>query len=140
MHSEASKTVNNRDSLRTQLVDSMADRFGRSMAESVFQCELWPVLEAAMKAGELLVHRATVPQVQVSESIISWLTLTISKIEHVLLVESTVSRAQVIGMLKQLAVSGGEALKDAKSVNESAEDLLTRQRRLTQGSPKTTAR
>ena len=53
--------MNNRDSLRTQLIESMTGRFGDKLAESVFQCDIWPVLSAAMDAGELLVARNKVP-------------------------------------------------------------------------------
>lgn len=108
--------MNNRDSLRAQLIEAMTERLGAPMAESVFQLDLWPVLEAAMKSGELLVHRATVPQKPVAECITSWLIQCVSVIERIKAQEHTVSKATALKTLYLLAVSAEEACHDAKAV------------------------
>lgn len=110
-------TVNNQASLRIQLIAAMEHRFGKQLAESVFQCDIWPVLEAAMKAGELLVHRNTGPvQKPVSDALTSWLEVvhwTVSKIKAV---EPTVSKRELLKFVYDLDDQCTIALGEARMV------------------------
>lgn len=112
-------TVNNQDSLRVQLIAAMEERLGKQLAASVFQHDLWPVLEAAMKAGELLVHRNTGPvQKPVHEAITSWLEVvgwTVSKIKAV---EPTVSKRELLDFVYDLDGQCKIALGEARMVAE----------------------
>ena len=113
MYAEAAK-VNNPDNLKKQLIDAMAPRLGQLLAESVFQCDLWPVLQAAMKAGDLLVARNTEPQKPVADAIQGWLEGVITVVARVKQDEKTISRAQVLKILFDLDKVAQQALTDAK--------------------------
>jgi hypothetical protein len=108
--------MNNSDSLKKQLIDAMAPRLGQLMAESVFQCDLWPVLQASMKAGELLVARNTVEQKPVADAILGWLEGVLIVVNRVKADEKTISRAQVLKILFDLERVAQQALTDAKAL------------------------
>lgn len=108
--------MNNPDSLRKQLIEAMAQRLGGPLAESVFQHDLWPVLQAAMSAGELLVARNITPQIPVAEAIQGWLEGVIKVVARVRADEKTISRASVLKILFDLERIAQQALKDAKAI------------------------
>lgn len=110
-------SVNDKDSLKEQIIASMADRLGRKMAESVFQCDIWPVLDAAMTAGELLVARNTQPTKTVPEAVEEWLEGTIAIIDKALKCKDEMSRGECITMIKQLNHSAKLALREIKIKN-----------------------
>lgn len=120
-------TVNNRDSLRTQLIDALV-KSGRTqtMSEAMYDGYLWPVLERAMEAGELLVHRNTGPvQKPVHEAITSWLEVvgwTVSKIKAV---EPTVSKRDLLKFVYDLDEQCKVALAEAKTVAETPSSART---------------
>ena len=111
--------MNNRDSLRTQLIESMTGRFGDKLAESVFQCDIWPVLSAAMDAGELLVARNTTPQKPVHRALTEWLEGCLTVVGKIKANEFTVSRKELLKVLYQLSDGAAHALKDAKMVEKN---------------------
>lgn len=106
------------ESLKTQLIVAMEGRFGHELAKSVFEHDLWPVLDAAMTAGELLVARNTIPQKPVHEAITIWLEATCVVIKAMLQDEYTVSRAELIKAMYQLLDGAQRALVEAQSVKE----------------------
>jgi|GEM_PF-3791001 len=108
--------MNNRDSLRVQLIDAMKARFGDKLAESVFQHDIWPVLSAAMDAGELLVARNTVPQKPVHEAVVSWLEACCGVITLVHQNEPTASKRELLNVLYQLEEGATRAIADARAI------------------------
>ena len=111
--------MNNRDSLRVQLIDAMKPRFGDKLAESVFQHDIWPVLSAAMDAGELLVARNTTPQKPVHRALTEWLEGCLTVVGKIKTNEFTVSRKELLNVLYQLSDGASQALKDAKMVEKN---------------------
>ena len=109
-------SLNNRDSLRQQIIEAMTHRLGANLAESVFTLDLWPILEAAMQAGELLVARKTIEQKPIADGIIIWLMQCLSTIEVIKAGEAQISRRRALDTLYQLAVSAEQAVSDAKAV------------------------
>lgn len=118
--------MNNQDSLRKQIIDAMAE-FGRreygwsedtivAYVDDMFDVAIMPVLEAAMKAGVLLVHRATVPQKPVPDAIMQWLESCLHIVATVRPLEPTVSKRELLNMLYQLEKGAAEAVKDAKAI------------------------
>lgn len=103
-------------SLREQLILAMTQRLGSALAESIFQHDLWPVLDSAMTAGELLVARNTVPQKPVHTAITTWLEGCLAKVHMVHDEEATVSKRQLLYVLYQLQDGAARALADAKAV------------------------
>lgn len=110
----------NQDSLREQIIESMRGytlsydaRF--IMADEMFDMAIMPVLERAMKAGELLLHRATEPVPQVSDAIVTWL-------EGCLKVIATIHRTKDVtaqehmAVLAQLEDGATRALADARAL------------------------
>lgn len=110
--------MNNPDSLKKQFIDAMSDRLGEKLAESLFEHDLWPVLKASMAAGELLVARNTVPQKPVHEAIKIWLEGCVAVVGRMRSNEATVSKAEALKTLYQLALSADQALKDASLIGE----------------------
>jgi hypothetical protein len=108
--------MNNPESLRTQLIDAMAPRLERPLATSVFDHDLWPVLQAAMKAGELLVARNTVEQKPVADAILGWLEGVLTVVARVKQDEKIISRAQCLKILFDLERIAQRALTDAKAL------------------------
>ena len=109
--------MNNSESLRTQLIMSMQDYVSdQRKAEELFDKALWPVLKAAMKAGELLVARNTVEQKPVSDAILGWLEGVLIVVNRVKADEKTISRAQVLKILFDLERVAQQALTDAKAL------------------------
>lgn len=116
-------TVNqNRDSLRIQIIAAMnqyalqkgwADRSFEFNAE-MFEEAIFPVLDAAMKAGELLMHRATTPVLPVSDGIMVWLEQVTAMIADLHTREDTVSRRTLLNALYQFEESANMALADAR--------------------------
>lgn len=106
------------DSLRQQLIAAMAPRLGEPLAQSVFNVDLWPVLDAAMAAGELLVHRNTGPvQKPVHEAITAWLEVVGWTVQKVKAEEHTVSKAILLNLLYDLDTQCQVALSEAKMVS-----------------------
>lgn len=106
--------MNDRGSLKEQLIASLEQRLGRLMAESVFQRDIWPVLDAAMTAGELLVSRNTQPTVSVPEAVQTWLEGVLKVVAEVRAVEATVSKRELLTLLYKLEMNGAKALADIK--------------------------
>lgn len=109
---------NNRESLRAQLIEAMTGRLGPQLAESVFTHDLWPVLDAAMTAGELLVDRNTVAPKPIDEAIVDWLKESLGIIKNVHQFEGYISKKRALKLLFQLEASAYVALRDAEAVNE----------------------
>lgn len=109
--------LNHAESLRAQLIDAMCFKLGRNAAERLFDTALWPVLESAMKAGELLVHRNTGPvQKPVHEAITAWLGVVNYTVMRVKAEEPTVSKAELLKLLYDLDENCQRALAEAKMV------------------------
>lgn len=110
--------MNNPDSLRKQLIDAMISQDGvlPSAAERIFDIALWPVLDAAMKAGELLVARNTTPQIPVADAIQGWLEGVITVVGRVRQDEKIISKAQLLKILFDLEAIAQRALTDAKAL------------------------
>lgn len=109
------------DSLRQQLIDAMKDYgIGASPCspELVFEKALWPVLDKAIEAGELLVHRNTGPvQKPVHEAITAWLEVVGWTVQKVKAEEHTVSKAILLKLLYDLDTQCQVALSEAKMVS-----------------------
>jgi hypothetical protein len=112
----------NRDSLRAQITAAMdayastrgwADRSAEFNTE-MFDQAIMPVLDAAMKAGELLLHRATKPQLPVSDSIKLWLEMTCASIIGLRAAEKTVGRRELLETLYHIHDSAEVALGDVR--------------------------
>ena len=110
--------MNNHHSLEKQLIDAMTQRLGGPLAESVFKHDLWPVLDAAMTAGELLLSRATTPPKPVDEALELWLTQTVARLETIQTYIHTASKAQLIKMLNDIRSSAENALSDTKAITQ----------------------
>lgn len=108
--------MNNPDSLRVQLIAAMAPRLQQPLAESVFDHDLWPVLQAAMKAGELLVARNTGPQIPVADAIQGWLEGVLIVVTRVREDEKIISKAKLLKILFDLERIAQRALTDAKAL------------------------
>lgn len=111
----------NQDSLRQQIIEAMEGLDAMNVSdespspEQYFDIAIMPVLDAAMKAGELLLHRATTPVPQVPDVIVIWL-------EGCLKVINTIHRAkgvtaeELMGVLAQLEDGASRALADARAL------------------------
>ena len=75
-----------------------------------------PVLDAAMKAGELLLHRATTPQKPVPEAIIEWLEGSERVIAQLRDREATVSKRELLDALYRFEESIAKALGDSRAL------------------------
>ena len=116
----------NQDSLRKQIIDSMSrfdtqdGRFkadlGECYIEQIFDCAIMPVLDAAMKAGELLLHRATTPQKPVAEAIMDWLDECCAMTNKLHGLEDTASRRELLRIIYQLEENAIKALADARRI------------------------
>ena len=115
----------NQDSLRKQIIDVMnkytiakrwADRTPEFNAE-IFDNAIMPVLTAAMKAGELLLHRATTPQKPVAEAIMDWLDACCSMTAKLHGLEDTASKRELLRIIYQLEENAIKALADARKIN-----------------------
>jgi hypothetical protein len=109
--------MNNPESLKKQLIDAMSGRLGLGVAESVFNHDLWPVLEAAMKAGELLVSRNTQEQIPVAAAIKGWLEGCVTVMARIREDEHTVSKRQLLRVLFELDAVAQQALKDSETIS-----------------------
>lgn len=112
--------MNNRDDLRTQIIESMKlycdkYKFYTFNERMMFDEAIMPVLDAAMKAGELLVHRATEPQKPTAEKIMEWLEGSCHSIAMVRDQEATLSKRQLLKVLYILEENGLKALADARA-------------------------
>lgn len=115
--------VNNRDSLRTQIIDAIRKsefwdmyRTENVDPDTMFDEAIMPVLDAAMKAGELLMHRATTPQLPVRDAIYVWLEGTCASMERMQAEADTLSRREMLQLLSHIASSANIALADAKNL------------------------
>lgn len=102
------------DGLRTQLLDAMYTRLGSTLATEVFDCDLWPVLEKAIEAGELLVWRNTQPVVPVPEAITTWLKAVVNKIDGMRPFMTRMSRKEALNLIIQLHDQAKKALEDSQ--------------------------
>jgi len=109
--------LNNPESLKTQLIEAMTERLGAPLAQSVFEHDLWPVLEAAMKAGELLVSRNTQEQIPVASAIKGWLEGCITVVAKVREDEAIVSRRTLLKILFEMDEVAQQALKDSETIS-----------------------
>jgi len=113
--------MNNLDSLRAQIIESMKVycykyKFYTLNEQMMFDGAIMPVLDAAMKAGELLVHRATTPQKPVSDAILEWLDGCCSVVAKMRAQEATVSKRELLRVLYQLDEGAGAAAAEARSL------------------------
>jgi len=125
-----SNKMNNRDSLRTQIIEAMRAydiKLGRNdwSMDDIFDEAIMPVLDAAMKAGELLMHRATTPQLPVNDSIMAWLQGCCAVIAGIHLEEHTVSKRELLKVLYQLEAGANTAVAEARSVNQNTTASVT---------------
>ena len=121
--------MNNQDSLRTQIIEAMNNHSKTGLADNadMFDLAIMPVLDAAMKAGELLLHRATTPQKPVNESIVAWLDGCCTVIATVHHQESTASKRELLSILYQLEEAAIIALADSKKLmTETANEEMGR--------------
>lgn len=112
-------TVNNPDNLRTQFIeplDKYLSEFPSAHGHEVFDECLWPILQAAMKAGELLVARNTGPQIPVAQAILGWLEGVITVVNRVREDEKIISKAKLLKILYDLEQIGQRALTDARAL------------------------
>lgn len=117
---------NNKDSLRKQIIDAIKcfdtreGQFKPALEDgyitNLFDEAVMPVLDAAMKAGELLLHRATTPQKPVPEAIVNWLEETVACIGKVLDAKPVPTQHELTMLLIQLEGSAKTALADAKAI------------------------
>lgn len=114
--------MNNRDSLRTQIINAIeasdhwhSYRYSSVKAELLFDEAVMPVLEAAMQAGELLMHRATTPEKPTAEKIMEWLENMCHSIAKVRDAEATVSKRVLLNVLYIAEEHGLKALADARA-------------------------
>ena len=119
----------NTESLRTQIIDSMKAycdkyKFYTLNEQMMFDEAIMPVLDAAMKAGELLVHRATTPQRPVDEAVLIFLYNMCASIAKVRVQEETVSRRELLNILYHLDESAGRAAADANTTRRKAGNPL----------------
>lgn len=117
----------NQDSLRAQIIDSMLSKseWSPGLAEKIFDEAIMPVLDAAMKAGELLLHRATKPQLPVSDSILVWLEGTCASLEQVEAEAATVSKRDLLNIMSHITAQARAALDDARNLQRGAGNPLT---------------
>lgn len=106
------------ESLRAQLTTAMATRLGSALAESVFQHDLWPVLDKAMTAGELLVARNTDPQIPVHTAIRRYMNGCLSVFEKVRAQNSTIKRHELMQLVYSFEDGVRQALKDADELDK----------------------
>lgn len=102
------------ENLKEQLISAMENRFGRLLAESVFQCDLWPVLDKAIEAGELLVARNTRPVLPVPVALRTWLVALIETMKVVHKFEKSLTKEDLLRNLYSLESSASKALADAE--------------------------
>lgn len=116
--------MNNPESLRVQLIDAMAAHVSikdminhRHFAERFFEEAIWPTLDAAMKAGELLVARNTTPPKSVNEALVTWLEAVVAVVQKVKDADNA-TRRELIDLLYSLDRNCQVALAAAKAVNQ----------------------
>lgn len=119
-HHSPAANVNNRDDLRTQIIESMRlycdkYKFYTLNERMMFDYAIMPVLEAAMAAGELLVHRTTNPEKPTAEKIMEWLENMCHSIAKVRDAEATVSKRVLLNVLYIAEEHGLKALADARA-------------------------
>lgn len=122
--------MNNQDSLRTQIIAAIEaselwnmHRIDIVDADVFFDSAIMPVLDAAMKAGELLLHRVTTPQKTVPDALVWWLEGCCNVITKVHAEEKTVSRRELLNILYQLEHSANKALEEAKAIKPKQVDM-----------------
>lgn len=113
--------MNTQDSLRAQIIEAMKQycdkyKFYTFNEQMMFDEAIMPVLDAAMKAGELLLHRATTPQKPVAEGIVEWLERCCAVIASIHPQEDTVSKRELINVLAQLEEGAIRACADARAL------------------------
>ena len=125
----------NQDSLRWQIIDAMHDYAkAQGWADRTFDFNvqmfdeaIMPVLDAAMKAGELLLHRATTPQKPVPEAIIAWLEGCSYTIADLHRFEATVSKRELLDALYRFEESIAKALADSRALRpDTTEEAMGR--------------
>ncbi len=107
-------------SLKEQMIKAMEQRLGAPLAKSVFDHDLWPVLDAAMTAGDLLVARNTVPQTPVHKALVQWMENSLKVITFVRKEEAAVSRRAALRIIYQIEDGAQRALNDARK-NQQAD-------------------
>lgn len=126
---------NNQDSLREQIIEAMK-RFdtsdgqfhpevGEGYLQQMFDDAIMPVLTAAMKAGELLLHRATTPQKPVAEAIMDWLDACCAMTAKLHGLEDTASKRELLRIIYQLEENAIKALSDARKINQDTTSGVT---------------
>lgn len=114
----------NKESLRQQIIDAMnahtklmgwGDRTP-TFNINMFDEAIMPVLDAAMTAGELLLHRVTTPQKPVNESIVDWLEACCAMVGSVHRLEHTASKRELLRLLYSLEENAIIAVADARAL------------------------
>lgn len=122
---------NNQDSLRKQIIDAMTKYMNEHrligqtheyVSSSLFENAVMPVLDAAMKAGELLLHRATTPQKPVPDAIMEWLQACCDVVEKLHPLEATASKRELLTLLYKLEDNAKQALAEARATGNHQED------------------
>lgn len=120
----------NHAGLRQQLIDAMASGLlprlngmmnekplSETIATEIFDAKLWPILESAIDAGEVLFARPEAPQPTISNSIIAWMKRVTVLAFNIECDKHTLSRAKAIKLLIGLGEQAERALKDAEAIN-----------------------
>lgn len=123
----------NQDSLRQQILDAMENWYSSEfdmpadieMVANLFDQAIMPVLTAAMKAGELLLHRATTPQKPVAEAIMDWLDACCAMTAKLHGLEDTASKRELLRIIYQLEENAIKALSDARKIKQDTTSGVT---------------
>lgn len=107
--------------LRAELIDAIAQHPfipNRDVAEALFDLSIWPVLERAIDAGQVLFARKPTGK-PIDVAILGWMRATLTAIVGLRGMEHTVSRRQLLDSLYNFEASAREALADAERQNEA---------------------
>lgn len=132
----------NQDSLRKQILDAMNKHTGQMGCDggsnvfnaTIFDEAIMPVLEKAMAAGELLLHRATTPQAPVPERVVQWLEGCL-KVIAIMHQHKEITADEAMAVLAQLEDGARRALADVKQLQPQKPTKSSLMGRLLAGKP-----
>lgn len=100
-------------SLRYQLIEAIACHEGwEESAIALYDEAIWPILKAAMEAGELLVSRNTAVRVPVHEAAVNWIHGMAALAKTVRADEDIISKRTLLNIVYKLEESAQRALND----------------------------
>ena len=112
-------------SLKEQLIKALEKSprayLSQSVAKNIFEYDLWPILEASINNGNLLLVRNTGLQKPVGEAIEEWLKTVLWFCQRIRADEATISRRKAIDLIYQFEREAQKALTDAQRVREAQE-------------------